>query len=75
MRNVRQSRNGVSSFLDGMAMIFDFGGTLHPQDYKDTGWEDDAAAIASDWVAVGDDLRSAISEFEHQESERIDRFR
>ena len=54
------------SFLEGIARIFDFGGTLNTY-YLVSSDEDprevDARAIASDWQAVGRDLASAIGQY------------
>ncbi len=47
------------SFLEGVARIFDFGGTLNTYYYVSTDEdprEADARAIASDWEAVGKDF-------------------
>lgn len=54
------------SFLEGMARIFDFGGTLNEYNYDQysTDAEADAAAIASDWDAIGQDMYDAIGIFE-----------
>ncbi len=55
------------SFLTGVARVFDLGATLSQHSYND--WSDgdraDAAAIASDWGVVGDDLRLAMSQGPH----------
>ena len=54
------------SFLEGAARIFDFGGTLNEYNYNkySTGAEADAAAIASDWAVIGQDMYEAIGMFE-----------
>ena len=53
------------SFLEGMAHIFDFGGTLNAyNDRRFTGPDADAEAIRSDWAAIGQDMRAAIGAFE-----------
>ena len=54
------------SFLEGMARLFDFGGTLNTYYYylpDESPHEADARAIASDWEAVGKDIASAIGEY------------
>ena len=48
------------SFLEGMARIIDFGGTLVEFNRSPDGNSADSLAIASDWYAVGQDLRNAI---------------
>ena len=55
------------SFLEGVARIFDFGGTLNTYYYESTDEdprEADARAIASDWEAVGKDMANAIGQYE-----------
>ena len=54
------------SFIEGVARIFDFGGTLNEYNYDQfsSGAEADAAAIASDWEAIGRDMYDAIGLFE-----------
>ena len=61
------------SFLEGMARIFDFGGTLNEYNYDQysTDAEADAAAIASDWDAVWQDWADAIGRWE-EEWEEVD---
>ena len=62
------------SFLEGMARIFDFGGTLDEYDFGPKPAERkplspaDAAkanmeALRSDWQAVGDDMRSVMGRY------------
>lgn len=56
------------SFLEGVARIFDFGGTLNEYNFSPTGQEADTAAIRSDWEAIGQDMRAAIEAFEREEA-------
>ena len=73
VRSIRKStKRGVSfvyakpSFLEGMARLFDIGGTLDTYYYylpDDNPQDADARAIASDWQAVGRDIAFAIDEF------------
>lgn len=76
VRKVRKSKkHGVPSsgfvyakpsFLEGMARLFDFGGTLNTYYYylpDENPRDADARAIASDWEAVGKDIASAIGEY------------
>ena len=59
------------SFLEGMARIFDMGGTLNEYDFGSNpdgsespkpadGAKADMEALRSDWRTVGDDMRSAM---------------
>lgn len=59
------------SFLEGMARIFDFGGTLNEYDFgpapdgaESKSYADaskaDMEALRSDWRKVGDDMRSVM---------------
>jgi hypothetical protein len=48
------------SFLEGVGRIVDFGGCLDMYNESETSEESDMAAIASDWWAIGDDLREEI---------------
>jgi len=61
-RLIRQRR----SFLDGMAALFDFRPVQFRYNYDKTSNDADANAIHSDWQAVGDDLRSAMTLYEKQ---------
>ena len=51
------------SFLEGYARAIDIGATLNQYNTNKTPEEADAAAIRSDWQAVGDSLQSAINKF------------
>ena len=52
----------ASPFLRGFGSAIDLGGALHPQpEPSPTPWEDDAAAIRSDWEQVGRDLWGAMA--------------
>jgi len=58
----------LPSFFDGLANIFDLGGTL--EEYYSqfgNGYEEDLAALRSDWIVVGQDLRDAMATFEDNE--------
>jgi len=54
----------ASFFVDGVASILDFGGTLNRSGYGLTPRQRDYLALKSDWTAVGNDLRTATTEFE-----------
>lgn len=56
------------SFWEGMARVLDFGTTLRVHYDVGSAAEADAQALLSDWLAVGNDLRSAISEYGEPES-------
>lgn len=58
------------SFTEGMSRIVDFGGTLNIYNESETPEEADSLAIYSDWKAIGDDLRSAINEYERSAGAR-----
>jgi hypothetical protein len=55
------------SFLGGMASVLDMGGTLVTYNISETPEEADSRALASDWAAVGDDLKEACHHFEQKE--------
>ena len=52
------------SFIEGVARILDFSGTLNEYNSCDTGEEADARAILSDWQAVGSDIEDASKKFD-----------
>ena len=54
------------TFLEGVARIFDFANVLQKYRHDTTEHEADTNALRSDWMAVGDDLRHAISTYERQ---------
>lgn len=57
------------SALDGAAGLFDFAGALAPQVVRASSpGAADAEAIASDWEAVGDDLRAALGIAEREQA-------
>lgn len=55
-------KHNRSSFLTGMTRTIDFGRTIRAYDESIF---DDVLAIESDWKAVGDDLRKAISDYNY----------
>jgi hypothetical protein len=63
------------NFILGVAKILDIGSTLRVYQAprlkipQATFFRDDAKALEADWCAVGDDLRSAIAEFQEQHAE------
>lgn len=58
-------RSGVlfarPSFIEGMARIFDFGGTLSAYNRREATEQADYLALSSDWYAVGNDMRHAAA--------------
>ena len=63
-------RFAMPSFLEGLARIFDFGGTL-VEDYEvsSSGFEEDIRALRSDWMAIGQDMRDVMGGYMDCESE------
>jgi len=55
------------TFLEGAARVFDFANVLQKYRYDTTEHEADTNALRSDWMAVGDDIRHAISAYERRE--------
>jgi len=51
------------SFLEGVARLFDIGGTLDHYNYSRSEEEADYSAILSDWRHVGNDIRKATDQF------------
>lgn len=54
------------SFWEGVARIFDLGGTLNYHEFPQTPEEIDEydrKAIKSDWDAIGDDFRSILGDW------------
>lgn len=58
------------SFLEGMARLFDFGNTLSEYNNSLTPEQADRLAIASDWRAIGLDMRHAMDEFASQHGDK-----
>lgn len=54
------------SFLDGMAMVLDIGGTLLSREADHYRKDDDYQAMLSDWIVTGNDLRTAIQSYDGQ---------
>jgi hypothetical protein len=51
------------SFIEGAASVFDWRPLTHAYNVSPTPQSADARAIASDFYAVGDDMRAALSEY------------
>lgn len=72
MTKLTGTKSQLSDFIDGMARIFDFTGSLNRPCYTGSGFEDDLAALRSDWIAVGNDLRSAMGWYENEEADETE---
>ena len=57
----------TSSFLEGVARLVDFTGSLNIYNCADSPEQADFKAISSDWMVVGGDLRKAIKHLQGQE--------
>lgn len=56
------------TFVEGLARLFDFQGTLDDYNYSRTEKEADDLAMRADWHAVGDDLREAFRAYDREQS-------
>lgn len=54
------------SLIEGMSRNMDIFNTLRAYNESPTEAEADITALKNDWRAVGDDLRSSISNYEHK---------
>ncbi len=52
------------SVLEGIARLMDFAGSLNEYNTSETPEEADRLAIASDWYAIGQDLRKILGDYE-----------
>jgi hypothetical protein len=54
----------LKSFFSGFGRALDLFATQRPQiDYnEEDGWKKDAEALASDWAAVGNDMRKVMND-------------
>ncbi len=50
----------LPSFWEGIARVWDIGGTLDEYNRSLTPQQADRLALRSDWIAVGEDLRAAL---------------
>ncbi len=50
------------SFMEGMARLVDFGGSLNEYNVSLTGEEADLVALSADFAAVTDELRLAVAQ-------------
>ncbi|MBI2551870.1 hypothetical protein HYW17_01040 [Candidatus Uhrbacteria bacterium] len=54
------------SFIEGVGRVLDLGGVLDTYNISTTPAEADAKALRTDWMAVGNDLRSAMQQYASQ---------
>ncbi len=58
------------SFMGGIAATLDMGGTLSVYNDSESPELADAKALASDWFAVGEDMRGAMGTFEREHGKK-----
>jgi hypothetical protein len=61
------------SFIEGVGQLVDVMGVLNTYADSETGVEADAKAVGSDWKAVGEDIRTAMIEYERTQGEEYQR--
>lgn len=54
------------SFCEGVARALDLGGTLQIYNESDSSEEANQKAIKNDWLAIGQDLKNGIKEYEQR---------
>ena len=59
------------SFIEGIARSIDIGDTLTEYNGSENGTLADIRALRSDWLAVGDDLRQAMMQFEQDNAKQL----
>lgn len=52
------------SFIEGIARILDFGNTLQVYNTSSGADDPDAWALATDWYAIGEDMKRAVREIQ-----------
>lgn len=52
------------SFVEGMARLFDFSGSLQTYNGHESGEQADYEAIKQDWQVIGDDIYKSIDNYE-----------
>ena len=55
------------SFIEGVARLLDFSGSLEVYNESRDGAEADIRASASDWRTVGEDINTAVKEYGKEE--------
>ena len=58
------------SFLGGLSSVLDLGSTLTQYNTSSTPAKADANAIRADWEAVGNDLRTAMAQYQKARNEQ-----
>ena len=61
----------MPSFAEGIGRIGDFSGVLNQFNYSKSPEEADRKALHSDWMKVGNELRSAMSKFEKRSKKHV----
>jgi len=59
------------TFLEGVARSIDIGDTLTKYNTSESGAAADLQALRSDWLAIGNDLRQSIAQFEQDHSKHL----
>jgi len=52
------------SLIEGIGRLFDVAGTMSEYNYSQNGEEADYIAVKADWLAVGDDMRAAVKQYQ-----------
>ena len=55
------------NFVSGMGRAIDLGATMTQYNISETPEEADACATANDWLAVGNDMRAVLEQYNHCE--------
>lgn len=61
----------MPSFVEGIGRIGDFSGVLNQFNYSNSPEEADQKALRSDWMKVGNELRSAMNRFEKKSKKNV----
>lgn len=61
----------MPSFVEGIGRIGDFSGVLNQFNYSKSPGEADQKALCSDWLKVGNELRSAMNRFEKKSKKNV----
>jgi hypothetical protein len=55
-----------SSFLTGAGTVLNLRGDYYLYNYSDSGEEADIKALASDWKAIGNDIKDSMKNFQEE---------
>lgn len=58
------------SFLEGVARIMDFTGSLNEYNTSNSGEQADTRALRADWTAVGKDIKKAMNDFDKENKKK-----